>query len=85
MKKTLGVLVLFAAILAVAGCSRATCEKIEEACGGGDSVVDDCIDDYKDGDADCKKAMRDLADCVDDNGCGDDSCSDEAMEVLDKC
>jgi hypothetical protein len=85
MKKSFFVLlVLFAAILAASGCSRANCEKIEEACGGGDDVVDDCIDDYKDGDADCRKAIRDFADCVDDNGC-DDSCNDEAMDVVNEC
>jgi hypothetical protein len=86
MKKSCLVLsLLFAAATVAAGCSRATCETIEEACGGGDDAVDDCIDDYRDGDADCRKAMRDLADCVDDQGCDDVSCAGESIDVLDEC
>jgi hypothetical protein len=67
-----------------AGCATSTCKAIEEECGGGDDMIDECVEDYKDGDSDCKKALRELADCVEDKGC-DDDCYDEMMDVSDKC
>jgi len=84
MKKLALVFVTLAAAAMIAsGCARATCEKIDEACGNID--IDECMDDYNDGDADCKKAMRDYADCVDDKGCDSEACWDKAIKAGDKC
>jgi hypothetical protein len=76
--------VVLCGMLLFAGCATSTCESIEGECGGGQDVIDECVEDYKDGDSDCKKALRDMADCVEDKGC-DDSCTDEMMKVADKC
>ena len=67
-----------------AGCAEATCEKICDACSGYGDCMDECKDEYNDGDSSCKSKMRDFADCVDDNGC-DLSCAGEVDNVLDEC
>ena len=78
-------LMLCASISFAAGCARMTCETIEEKCGGGDDMIEECMDEYEDGDADCKSALRDLADCVDENGCNEDDCGDEDEDAYDAC
>jgi len=77
-------LMLCTAISFAAGCATATCETIGDECDLDDDEVEECIDDYKDGNADCKAALRDLAACVDDDGC-DQSCDNEAEDVDDEC
>jgi len=88
--------VLAAAAFVLSGCSKKNCEEICE-CGddiyGGyydfdeDECVEDCREDYKD-DADCRKAVKELAKCIDDKGCEDafaeGDCEDE-LEDMDDC
>jgi hypothetical protein len=77
-------LMLCTALSFAAGCATATCETIEEECGGGDDWIDECVDEYKDGNADCRAALRDFASCVDADGC-DQSCESEGEDVDDEC
>lgn len=67
------------------GCSVTTCAKFCDACAdGSNNCKEDCQDDYKDGDAECRAAMRDYADCVDDKGCGW-ACASEGLDMAATC
>ncbi len=85
MKRTMITAGLILAFV-IGGCATSTCKKICECSDGDeDECVDDCKEDYKDGNSDCKKAMRDFGDCLDDDGCSSDSCTGEAIDVADDC
>ncbi len=64
------------------GCAKATCTTISKCSDDyEDDVLEQCTEDYKDGDSDCKKSFREFADCIDEFGCTAKECSDYGDDV----
>jgi hypothetical protein len=49
------------------------------------SCSEECIENMKDADAQCRDALDDFADCVEINECEDGECGGEAAELLGDC
>lgn len=93
-KALISVFLIAFACMVGSGCAKSTCEKICDylercegaSCTSGD--IDDCVEDYKDEESDCRKATRDWADCLDDSTCADvglGGCQSEIVEAANEC
>lgn len=86
MKRLAFILLLSSAFLLAGGCGESTCEKICANCADwSDDCKADCKEQYREGDEDCREAMRDFAGCVDDKGCDSLSCVAKAADVSLNC
>ena len=84
-KKTIFVVLVFLPVLFVCGCNKIACERMRECYGGSDDDVDECVDEIKDEDYDCRKSFRAYARCLNKEDCKEEKCGDEAEDLMKDC